>query len=126
MDARKLVWGVVALLAGLGLAAWSAWHGVADARHWWHAHHALQQLASSHDSTGAQPSGAGGDLLGLLRAGVAAIPGAGHWLRTGLQQRERLALHSLLLQLALLALAALLVWLGNRWLAQASPTRRSR
>ena len=125
MDACKLVWGVVLLLAGLALAAWSAWHGVADARHWWHAHQALQQLAAGSGGAGAHPSGAADDLLGLLRSGVAAIPGAGPWLRAGLQQRERLALHSLLWQLALLLLAALLLWLGNRWLGQASPTRRS-
>ncbi len=125
MDARKLVWGVVALLAGLGLAAWSAWHGVADARQWWHAHQALQQLAAGGGAS-AHPSGAAEDLLGLLRSGVAAIPGAGRWLRAGLQQRERLALHSLLGQLALLLLAALLAWLGNHLLGQASPSRRSR
>lgn len=122
MDARKLVWGVVLLLAGLGLAGWSVWHGVPDARHWWHAHRALQQLAAAGGAD-ARGSGSGGDLLGMLRAGVAAIPGARQWLQAGLQRSERAALHALLLQLALLLLAGVLLWLGNRLLGQASARR---
>ena len=123
MDVRKLVWGVLLVLCGLGCTGWGAWHATVDASHWLRAHRALGEIASgdTRDLERLQRrEQASGDLLGEIGAGLAALPGGRELAAATWRRREQAAGHDLLLQLPLLLGGLLLLGLGHHLLGRVS------
>ncbi len=126
MDIRKLVWGVLLVLCGLGATGWGAWHGAIDATHWVRAHRALRELHSGQpgDLQRLQRSArARDDLLGELGAGLAALPGGREVAEATWRQREHRAARHLLKDLPALLGGLLLLGLGNHLLGRVSRSR---
>lgn len=123
MNIRKLVWGVLLVLCGLGGAGWGAWHGTIDASHWLQAHRALEAIASGDTASLERlqrSARADNDLLGELGAGLAALPGGREFAAATWRRREQQAGRRLLRDLPLLLGGVLLLWLGNHLLGRVS------
>ncbi len=126
MDIRKLVWGVILVLCGLGGSGWGAWHAAVDGHRWLQAHRALRELSSQSPQALQrlqQRAAAQHDLLGELGAGLAQLPGVRELAAAGWHQREHAAARRVLHDLPALLAGLLLLWLGHRLLGNVAPRR---